>query len=73
MFNSKLKKQIEELEVRLWQLENPAEYKVGDKVAKVWIVTKVIFREAYFGFVMYEPRGYKYTLTNTKTRETKTI
>lgn len=72
MFNSKLKKQIKALEDRTWQLENPAEYKVGDKI-KEWIVTKVIFRDAYFGFIMYEPRGYKYTLTNIKTGETKTI
>lgn len=32
MFNSKLKKQIEALEDRIWQLENPTEYKIGQKV-----------------------------------------
>ena len=32
MFNSKLKNQIEALEDRIWQLENPLKYKIGEKV-----------------------------------------
>lgn len=84
MFNSKLKKEVEELklkikrlekdyETRLWKLENPFKYKIGDKYSKDEIVSNVefkIYSDDYFDVVY---RGYNYTILNTKTKKIKTI
>lgn len=92
MFNTKLKKQIEsledeleltqkkntELEDRIWKLENPPKYKVGDKISKEWIVVDCIFKEKRYrmeGIIRYYAikKEWAYTLINIKTGETKTI
>ena len=52
MFNKKLKEKVSNLEERIWKLENPPKYKLGQKVDG-GIVCEIIFRpKKNFGYLI---------------------
>ena len=65
MFNSK---KIKELEDRIWQLENPCEFKVGDKI-KGCIIIEIKFRPKIVDWYTVWQRDYLITVFNSKTKK----
>lgn len=76
MFNSKKIKELEkrlnsQLE-RIWQLENPCPYKVGQKI-KQGIVIKVSFTKAFYSWINYMPNHYIVEYFDNKSNTVKSF
>lgn len=78
MFNKKLKQRIDELQKEIknqsneiWKLQNPPQYKVGDKVGKNEVVINVSFEESwgYHGVVRY----WLYKVVQVKTKKVRSF
>lgn len=74
----RLRKQIKELETRIWKLENPpkeigsnVELKEGDKKV-VYTVVHVEFKDSVNSLFHWEPKRWVYTLYCCKTKKQRT-